>query len=699
MFRQAKPIFLKGLENEMNIAAVFETEVGDLHDTELYITAASFYRLLVNGHFVAFGPARTAKGHARVDVLPLSQWNCQGGNRLRVEVVGYNCRSLSTCLQPAFLCAELRRGEDILACTGRDFIGRIWSEKEQYVQRYSIQRHFGEVYDLGKEKGVEHPVAIMEKSPVFLPRVAPYPKYEDILLPTAACRGTFETDSTLPVKEQCYSWPEIPVAWGRFEADQIPHKPYVWIQQQKQIVSDANVALPLNLGEGEYAFFDFSRIECGFLQSLVQAQTDCELVIGFTEYCENNLFAFSRLNCHNVLEYILPAGTEHRLLSFEPYTARQAIVMVKKGCLTLSTFGIKTFERDMSKAQKPRFSNPVHGDIYEAALRTFAHNAVDLYSDCPSRERAGWLCDSYFTGNAEHHFFGEVPVEDAFLENYRLFSDPNLETGMLPMCYPADIKKDPDGGGHHIPQWCMWYVLEVEEYLTRRNPTVDKELFRKTVTDIVRYFANFENSDGLLEDLPSWNFVEWSDANKWTKNVNYPTNFLYSAVLDAACRLYGDEALAEKAARIRQKTATLSFDGEMFTDNAVRDENGVLQNTGNTSEAGQYYALLFGNIDLNAPQYAALKKHVQSRCAGVAESGRRFVPVNAFIGLYLRIKTLLKLEWHSLLLEDISDFFGGMAEKTGTLWEYRQMKGSFDHGFASYAAYAMCVALEKLGET
>lgn len=698
MFKQARPVWPKGRETEMNISAVFEERTGSLRDTTLHVAACSFYRLFVNDRFVAFGPARTASGYARVDILPLSEYDSCGENHLRLEVVGYYCRSLSTCRQPSFLCAELRRGETVLAATGRDFTCRILSQKEQYVQRYSIQRHFGEVWDLTRESTEIAPVEIRADAPVFLPRVAPYPHYEDIILATAACCGIIEQDDTLPVKHQHYSWKEVPEFWGRFEDNEIPRKPYQWIQQQRRVKTAGSTPLPLALSANTYAFFDFLRIECGFLALEVDAHTDCEIVIAFTEYCEGDTFAFSNLNCHNVLEYVLPAGRTNRLLSFEPYTAREAIVAVKSGSLTLRSFGIKTFERDMENAKNIAFSNPVHGDIYKAALRTFAHNAVDLYSDCPSRERAGWLCDSYFTGDAEYHFLGEVPVEDAFLENFRLFKDPTLATGMLPMCYPADIKQDPDGGGHHIPQWCMWYVLEVEDYLTRRNPKVDPELFRETVTNIVNYLARYENSDGLLEDLPSWNFVEWSDANKWTQNVNYPTNFLYSAVLDATCRLYGDSSLAKKAAHIRQRTAALSFDGELFTDNAVRNESGALQNTGNTSEAGQYYALLFGNLDLDAPRYAALKAYLPNHFEGVAESGRRFVPVNAFIGLYLRIKTLLKLEWYELLLEDISDFFGGMAEKTGTLWEYRQMKGSFDHGFASYAAYAMCVALEKMSQ-
>ena len=31
--------------------------------------------------------------------------------------------------------------------------------------------------------------------------------------------------------------------------------------------------------------------------------------------------------------------------------------------------------------------------IYDAALESFRANALDLFMDCPSRERGGWLCD------------------------------------------------------------------------------------------------------------------------------------------------------------------------------------------------------------------------------------------------------------------------------------------------------------------
>ena len=64
-------------------------------------------------------------------------------------------------------------------------------------------------------------------------------------------------------------------------------------------------------------------------------------------------------------------------------------------------------------------------------------------------------------------------------------------------------------------------------------------------------------------------------------------------------------------------------------------------------------------------------------------------------GAYLRLEALLKMGKKELVLSDIRSFFGHMSQHTGTLWEYRQEKGSKDHGFASYALVAIMKALEN----
>ncbi|MBE6595348.1 MAG: hypothetical protein E7644_06065 [Ruminococcaceae bacterium] len=701
MFQKARPIWLEGLSKEQNCFVSFTCEALDLRGTSLHVAAATFYRLLVNGQLVAFGPARTAKGYAREDIIPLSEYHREGGSLIQLEVAGYNCRSLSTVKQDSFLMAELRRGDEALAYSGRDFIGRRMYEKEQFTERYSGQRHFGEVWnDLAPAPAVEIPTVTLDAAVKIIDRVAPYPSYEEICLKKAAAFGRFAYDSTLPYREKRSSFP-IDEYWGCFPDELIFFHPYRWIQQQSMTAEAADAALPLSLSAGQYALFDFGRIECGFLRFAAEIADSADVVIGFSEYCEGNRFSFTEMNVQNVLEYVLAPGHAQRL-SFEPYTMRFAVILVKSGHLILHDFGMTAFMHDTARAYRPEESDQKHRALYEAALRTLAHNAVDLFSDCPSRERAGWLCDSYFTGEAEHFFFGESPVEEAFLENFLLYDTASgeLPRGVLPMCYPSDIKAldraGVDARVEFIPQWNLWYILEVEDFLTKRGGRIPKERFRHSVEGILTFFGEYENELGLLERLPSWNFVEWSSANDWTQDVNYPTNFLYAAALSTAARLFGVEKWEEKAEKIRKATLTFSFDGKLFVDNAVRVD-GVLCNTGNASEAGQYYAILFGGLDWQDPRYDTLRAFV--RGGFPAEEIRRercFVPVNAFIGLYLRIKALLQLEEYQLLIDEVDGFFGDMIAKTGTLWEYRQPKGSFDHGFAAFAAPALFKAIENV---
>ncbi|MBQ7096244.1 MAG: hypothetical protein IJN80_07360 [Clostridia bacterium] len=690
MFISAKPIWLDGSERQQNTFVAFKTTLSGLHNFKISIAAATFYRLYINDRFVAFGPARTAKGYARVDIIDLPI--IEEESTILIEVAGYYCRSLSTVRQPSFLIAEVFSGDEILAYTGRDFLCREMREKERFSERYSQQRHFGEIWDDTKPQNNWVEPAIMEDSPVFLKRSAPYPAYQDVALNQADV-GTFQFDPSLPCVKNRYSFKGSEF-WGAFAEEEIPYKPYRWVQVQKLSVKDHARNLPLTLSAGEYLLFDFNRIECGFLKLALESSLESDIVVAYTEYCEADTFSFTQMNAQNVVEFILNEGFSGEKMTFEPYTLRKAILFVKSGKITLRQFGIKSFTHPLENVYRPDIQDAMLQKIYDAAIRTFTHNAVDIYMDCPSRERAGWLCDSYFTGIVEHFLFNESKVEEDFLENYRLYSgDAFVPKGMLPDRYPSD--NGHGGYGDCIPQWCMWYILEVRDFLLERKPDYDKELFRESVEGILNYLKDFENEDGLLESLPGWNFVEWSDANNWVEFVNYPTNFLYAEALSCGHALYGNEEWLEKSKKIRRIATEKSFDGKLFVDEAVR-ENGLLVNNNNTSEACQYYALLFGGIDLDQPCYSFLKEQLLNNFSAMEQEDRPFVPVNAFIGLYLRLMALLKLKYYDLLLEDVKGFFGGMVEKTKTLWEYRQQKGSYDHGFASFAAVAIWRAINRL---
>lgn len=697
MFMQAKPIYPTGKSTEMHTFAAFRATTNTLQNVYIYITASSFYQLWVNGSFVSFGPARTAKGYARVDELPLSAYACEGENEIVVLVTGHVCCSLSTVRQPSFLQAELRCGEAVLCATGRDFEAYLPPHRVQKVKRYSVQRHFSEVWDFQHGASFCLPqyrteIECIANAPQPIVRRAPYAYYENINANGAASVGTFTFDETLPCRTDPYSH-VLSERMGKFNETEILYHPFEWLQRQRQQKTAGATDFPIHLSENEYVVLDFKRIETGFLQLCAAAQSDADVVIGFSEDASPDRFEFTNMNAYNTVEVLFGAGEKQDFMSFEPYVGRYFIVAVRKGHILLENFGIKTFMHDPNGVLAEPPKDAVLHSVFQAAIRTFAHNAVDIYMDCPSRERAGWLCDSYFTGKTEYAMFGNTFVEDAFLENYRLFKNEGIyPNGALPMCYPSDEEDEHT----FIPQWTMWYILEAEDYVHNRGHLQDAELFRPSIEALLAFYKQYENEDGLLENLPSWNFVEWSAANKWTKNVNYPTNFLYAGVLEAVSRLYDDPVLLQKSCAVREKTIAQSFDGVRFYDHAVRNGEHKLILQADCSEIAQYYAILFGGFNINDAAYAAFKKLVTVTCTECnGEFPADMEPINAFIGVYLRMEALLKIGEYDLVLSDIAAFFGEMEKETGTLWEYRQRKGSRDHGFASYAYVAILRALRR----
>ena len=61
----------------------------------------------------------------------------------------------------------------------------------------------------------------------------------------------------------------------------------------------------------------------------------------------------------------------------------------------------------------------------------------------------------------------------------------NLPIGMFPMCYPAE------NGRTFIPNWAMWYLLELEKYAKRwgRDEIIEKS--RVKADGVLQYFKSY----------------------------------------------------------------------------------------------------------------------------------------------------------------------------------------------------------------
>ena len=666
----------KGLLKEKNILLGFQYSFIAEENDRLELAASNLYRLFINGELVGYGPARAAHGYSRLDTYSLSAYAGKPV-KIGVEVYSANVNTYYTVEEPPFFAAELYRGETLIADASR-FVAYRDTSRVQKTRRFSFQRTFSEVYRL--EANPAYTIVETEFVPMnkLLPRHVSYPTLEP-LSGSQVESGAVTLDATVPFyQDRAYN-----------ELDQVLYKGF-YPEELEEDAPTELAGIRFHPGEDQrlltpltYRTFDFSRSLTGFFSMTAASVEGATLYILFDEALTEGVVNPFRNRCCNIIKYTLSPGF-HDILTFEANTARYASVVCTAGQADVFGFSMVRYENPDVLPLRDYGDTELNA-IVAAAANSFAQNAVDILTDCPSRERAGWLCDSYFSGRAEAFFTGKNLVEKSFLENYALYTTrPGLPEKMLPMCYPADQYH-----GKYIPNWSMWYILELRDYVARTGDTAMKDLSEEKVRGLVEYFKKYENEYGLLENLDGWIFVEWSKCNQkdYVAGLNFPSNMLWAAALEAAAALYGWSALAEKAAAMKENIRKLSWNGEFFEENMIRGEDGQLQRTGHTTETCQYYAFYFGTA--TPETYPALWEKLRT-VFGPGRDAEKIYPTvypsNAIVGNYLRLELLLEKGYHSQVLQECKAFFSQMAALTGTLWEHSRLSSSLNHGFASIAA-------------
>lgn len=713
-FEKATAVWPKDLADVMNVTIVFTAEINLSENQKivLRLAGAMAYRICVNGVFAGYGPARAPKGFARIEEWPLAVGVREGRNIVTIEVVSYRCVGYYFMNTPSFLRAEIVAEDgSVLASTPNGFRATL-APRVQKVSRYSFQRGFSEIWhfrgaassapyaDLESDESAS--IAELElvesdygEGVTLLPRRVPLPDCSVGEPFTALRKIEHSIDESAKDLSPFWFWKEEAVPFYCYAASEVEEdttKECSCVRCHSiQEMADGEDASSAELIPSQGILFDGGVNDTGFIQlKLLITEAPARIVASFDEVVgDDGTINFARYSCTNCVVWEFSKPGEYVVESFEPYTYRYLDVFPTKGKVVVRQVALRGYRCPMSMHEKPSFDEPALDQIYEAARLTFATNAVDVFTDCPGRERAGWLCDSYFTARASWLFTGSLAHEDLFLENYavpKCFE--SLPDGMLPMCWPSDPR------GAFIPNWAMWFVLQLEEYAFIRGGSrkmVDS--LRDRIFALLRYFEPFENEDGLLESLPGWNFVEWSMANDLTDGVNYPTNMTYASVLDAVAHLYDREEFKQKAEKIREVIRRQSFDGRWFRDHAVREGNGKLMVCDDRTETCQYYAFYFATAtkELHPELWRALSEEFGPKRT---ETGRYpdIYPSNAFIGNFLRMELILREGNRKQILDEMCGYFQYMAERTGTLWENVGAYASCCHGFASYVA----VVLEQL---
>lgn len=701
-FKEALPVWEEGTEKEMNYNLVFRASIARSDKAKVVLSASNMYQMFVGGTLVAEGPARAGHGCYRVDEIDISEYLTKDENIVCIYVDGYYVENFYLIRQPAFLCAEIVADGKIVAATGKSgFEAKYHNERMREVARYSMQRTFTEVYkydenyrdfETNPDAAFSPVKLVVQEEKKFIERGVPYPRYDECNAEKVIVRGSavFSDKPDKPC-EIHYITPSATIrTLDRADVvifDEINKGKYTHTSTKEEKADVVDIAA------NGYVIYKMPIEKTGFIRFDITASEDTEIIVHFDEVLKDGDVLPERLISHQRgVVWFLKKG-EYSVITNEPYSVNfLKFINRSEGGVTVRNLGITEFAADVE--YKPLNSGNENLDlIHKAAVETYRQNTVDIFMDCPSRERAGWLCDSFFTGRTEMLLTGKNEVERNFLENFLISEGwEHIDSRMLPMCYPSDHLD-----GLFIPNWAKWYILELDEYYKRTEDKELVEMAKERVITLCDYFASFENSDGLIENPDGWVFVDWSEANNYVSGVNYPTNMLYARTLRAVTNLYGDKSYAEKADHIEEVIRKQSYFDGFFHDHAVRDENGKLKIVEeHISESCQYYAFFGGTA---TPElYPELwKKLIEEFTPDREEKGLypEIDPSNAFIGLYVRLEALSQYGAYDVLMSNIEGFFAPMAKTTGTLWEDKYGAASCNHGFASHVLVWMDKAMNR----
>ena len=716
----ARPIFLNGLEDRLNVQAGFRRDLTlDRlpHSAVLQLAARSFYRLYVNGTLVMHGPARTAHGRLRVEELDLLPWLRQGENALAVELTasvgclgGY---SNDCTAESSMLLAQLDLDGETVLATDADWDAVRLTQRVEYSDKMSHCRQNSEIYHLDEDYTAwrtarpgdgslktlqwEKAAICAAPRPQLLTRPMPYPSLEK--QGNAALLAVYGTriDSTIPCEGPWFAEAMYPDYYKKIAEH--PLLDYVRAAEGEchalaHRMADGVCFTDVPAGEDPAALFDLGALRLGFIGFTVTCAQPGVLDIVHLEYLHEK-----KTDCldgaNPVTRLYLPAGT-WSFLTMEPALVRY-LEFYFRGCGSCSVTDIHV--REYCYPARPHASFRCDDEdinrIFEAACLTLRLNTLDIFMDCPERERGGWLCDSLWTSRGAALLLDDLSVERAFLENFLLapYGDGiGSANNFFPEVYPGSKKP----GAPSITTWSFWLMLELAEYVERSGDLDLALTHEKRVRDFVDGSRRYIGSSGLLQDMP-FIFVDWSQSNDFenTQPVSTAANALYAFMLQRLAQLYHEpewDALGKKMRGIL-RAALAGENGEkmgsisLLPDSLSVEPDGSLKGKSCFSESCQYTALwahLFEKDEV--PQLA---RNVV-RCMGtapLAAPNTSVGPAQLFIGLCIRMDLLAQWgEKKALLREMRAIYLPQLRDGPGTLWEVRNpVNSSRCHGFNAHA--------------
>lgn len=601
-------------------------------NAQIFITADDYYKLYINGRFVAQGPAPSYH----------FQYNYN-----EINVTEY-----------------LQNGENVIAVHTlyQGLINRVWQSGDN--------RH-GLIFDLivdGKTVACSNETV----------KTAPHNGYREIGTLGYKTQFLEEYDSRSP--EVCFEQPSFDDSdWCFAQIHQYDDHTLV-PQESYMLVFEDITPARITPREGRI-IYDFDSIFVGYLNLSVAGRSgDIVTVRCGQELNEDGSVRFQlRANCNYEETWILKDGAS--TLDWFDYKAfRYVELILPDGCeVEHVSLRVRHYPFTLHAKMAPQYrDNEKLRKIWNLCVHSQKYGVQEVIQDCMEREKGFYLGDGCYTTLTNMILTGDDSmvrklIDDAFSTT---FITPGLVTCM-DCSFMQEIAEYP----LILVYLCLWHYRLTKDlnYLNQNYPKI---------TALLDTYRQSYEQDGLLRNLDKWCVVEWPDSYRDGYDVDIRQGEICTEP-HVSLNAYYIEAInsANKIAEIvgkqpyRDTSALLkAFNQAFYCEEQHLFKDGL--NTDHVSIVGNLFPFAF---DL-CPDEISKEKIVDMLLTRKLHSVSFFCSFPALMGLIRcgkkeTIKDMLLDEeaWLRILREDGKTTFEGWGKDT-------KSNASLFHLTLSYAA-------------
>lgn len=271
----------------------------------------------------------------------------------------------------------------------------------------------------------------------------------------------------------------------------------------------STVALPFHFEIPErsavWIKIDMGRIVSGFIQFKLGCPEGTIFDLSYTEEPIRTGPHFGRMRAGT---RYTARGQDDCFSLFDTIGFRYAYILAHSvpGCVTLEDFAVQEYLHPWQETAAFECSDPRLEQIFQAGIRTVQLCSPDAFVDCPTREQRAWTGDGVV-----HQMVTLTANRDWRLaKRYVELANSPRADGMLPMFTVSMLEML---GGSTLPDWALHWVHGVYNWYRYSGEREAVLSWLPTAARVLRWYAPYQTSQGVLKDVPEWNLVDWSSVS------------------------------------------------------------------------------------------------------------------------------------------------------------------------------------------